>query len=874
MQSKLLFILFAFLSIAAQGQKVINNPKYRGSTAPFVKVTKVELTDTATILSFHVDLPKGTSIGLPDGSAICEAKIDAEKFFVKSVEGAPFNKQFPIPNKGGIDYKLFFQKLPAHISAIDFGEFNEGGSWFIYDIQLTDEAQKSMLPKKLLGSWFNEKDGSLYCSFFDDKAIFDKQMWEYEAYNETKNLDEVVLKNESGQITLYVEYDTNDNPAIGHERFDKKSIPVTTNPLVFKVGKYFYSLNPCTRNQEAAAKVQNNDKPFELPIFKVDSASYSGYIIGYTPRMGKTTGTLHFNNVLTGNQENYVVKIREDGYFNIKLQMYNPEEIYARMPFFNENIFLEPGKDLFHVIVIGDKRASLFMGESAQINTDLKKLDRLTNKDYKLFNKNILDRDVEGFKHFCLDMMNKELSKIEAYAQDHAICQKALQVQKYSTTLRYLMAAMEYDWTYENAYREKHNIPRNQRQLNIEYEKPDAAYYDFLTPEIVNDKLAAVSASLYFFFNRVKYLDILRDGQRSFKTSDIYSQLSKRGIQFTEDEHRLIAQLQEITKIQESPEHKAFDEKYGNKRTAFYRKHMKDIREFQKKDEDFDINKLRSFLVDKGITLSQDENEFIDAQIEFSEWDSSKKISAFYEEQKDGLNKLNKKYQEEINQYHKTQRIVARNEQLKSVLGIDEGFGTDVMTCEDFSRGIVEELSPVDPETLAFMKEQFSTPFVAEYLEMSNNKTIAKIEANKLNGGYHVNEVPKTEGGKLFKAIMDKYKGKVVLVDFWATWCGPCRSAIKRIAPLKEELKDKDVVFVYITNDSSPKGTWDNMIPNIKGEHYRVTRDEWNYFKEEFQISGIPHYTLVGQDGAIINPHLSHGMPNDALKSLFLKHIH
>jgi hypothetical protein len=82
----------------------------------------------------------------------------------------------------------------------------------------------------------------------------------------------------------------------------------------------------------------------------------------------------------------------------------------------------------------------------------------------------------------------------------------------------------------------------------------------------------------------------------------------------------------------------------------------------------------------------------------------------------------------------------------------------------------------------------------------------------------------------------------------------------------------ENVAFVYISGPSSPKATYDNMIPTIKGEHYRVSADEWNILCGMFKISGIPHYLLVGKDGKVINPHLAH-MENMQLKALLMKYI-
>ncbi|RZK08269.1 MAG: TlpA family protein disulfide reductase, partial [Flavobacterium sp.] len=117
--------------------------------------------------------------------------------------------------------------------------------------------------------------------------------------------------------------------------------------------------------------------------------------------------------------------------------------------------------------------------------------------------------------------------------------------------------------------------------------------------------------------------------------------------------------------------------------------------------------------------------------------------------------------------------------------------------------------------------------------------------------------------------ILKKFKGKVIYVDFWATWCAPCREGIEEIAPLKEKLDENKIAFVYITNQSSPLDIYKNMLPAIKGNHFRLSNDEWNVISEKFKIGGIPRYLLVGKYGRVINDNLP-PLKNEELKERLL----
>ena len=101
----------------------------------------------------------------------------------------------------------------------------------------------------------------------------------------------------------------------------------------------------------------------------------------------------------------------------------------------------------------------------------------------------------------------------------------------------------------------------------------------------------------------------------------------------------------------------------------------------------------------------------------------------------------------------------------------------------------------------------------------------------------------------ILHTILDNYKGKAVLIDMWATWCGPCRAGHKAMAPLKEQMKGQNIQFVYITSPSSPPTTWQKMIKDIDGDHYYLTEEQNHYILSHYESNGIPTYAIYDTQG-------------------------
>lgn len=784
---KVMLLTLLVLSVC-QGfaQKTIEWPVFKGSNCNYVKILKIELSDTATVMDFRIHFTPNMWIKIPDETYI-QNSAGGDKLFVRSAKGIKINEEHFTPENGINEFTVYFPPLDKSVEMIDFGDM----SWKIFGIELKPQEHFSIFPAGMPGNWLRT-DGSnewVY-GFFDDFVIYESEIWKQVLISQKDDLYTLVLRKNSKNKKLVIRQ-LEENLLIGTDE---------TNMELF------------SREETAVPGfVSQNDEMFQLPVFKKDSAFYSGYIKGYVPQMGGT-GMIYVNNIITGEQESYIIKINPDGTFHAGFPMIYPQPVYVRFLNLNDGLFFQPGVTTFQFFDFSKYHDApgpnnLFMGKTAQINRDLMAMKSIRYFDYNYMVNNILDMSAEEYKAWNLEIANKEKQAVEELRQKYAISQKALQIKQMQIDYMAKQNILSYNMYRESAYRQLNNVPRDQREIPLEREELPVEFYNFINSDEINNPLSLITGGDYYFFiNRVKYADpIFPRGATTIVSNekDIIKGLESRNIEIDPKVKDLMLKLAEC-----------------------------------KSDEE----RIKLILTDSAT------------------------INSFVRKHKDV-------YMEISMEIHAKQREQYQQEAFKKYFNLDPGFAMEIMKAQDVSNKIARELKPLTETEKENLKTSFSEPFLIDYfLELSaamEEKVRKSKEAFNSSTGFVVNKTPEAKDSDLFDTIMKKYKGNVVFVDFWATWCGPCRSGMQTIKPLKEELKNEKIKFVYLTNPTSPKSTWETMIPDIDGEHYYLTQDEWNTIAARFKVSGIPHYVLVDKTGKVVNEKVYFASSNVELKKLF-----
>ena len=161
---------------------------------------------------------------------------------------------------------------------------------------------------------------------------------------------------------------------------------------------------------------------------------------------------------------------------------------------------------------------------------------------------------------------------------------------------------------------------------------------------------------------------------------------------------------------------------------------------------------------------------------------------------------------------------------------------------------------------LDWMQTQLTIPAFRDYVLQQHEKydalarkdfsnSTSLLSTDKLEGI--------TEGEQILRELIAPWKGKIILIDVWGTWCGPCRMAMKHSQELYERMKPYNMYFLYLANRSG-ETSWKNVIKeyNVTGDnvvHYNLPAEQQTAIEHFLGVNSFPTYKLIDRDGNILD---------------------
>lgn len=186
---------------------------------------------------------------------------------------------------------------------------------------------------------------------------------------------------------------------------------------------------------------------------------------------------------------------------------------------------------------------------------------------------------------------------------------------------------------------------------------------------------------------------------------------------------------------------------------------------------------------------------------------------------------------------------------LRNVSNISRGFMRDMIISQGVARFYLSDGISPTPQEWEQISDMMEQKPILQYLKEYNDDSEQSTPQQQ-----SVSTSDDIELQSVVEKYIEKHRGKVIYIDFYATWCSPCRYEIPFAKQLSIEMADKDVVFLNLCAQS-PEETWENLIKihDIDGENHLLTNEEFKALSSVFRVNAFPTYILIDKEGQVID---------------------
>ena len=172
-----------------------------------------------------------------------------------------------------------------------------------------------------------------------------------------------------------------------------------------------------------------------------------------------------------------------------------------------------------------------------------------------------------------------------------------------------------------------------------------------------------------------------------------------------------------------------------------------------------------------------------------------------------------------------------------------EGFNEIITEYEKSIKLLIEKLVKDDESISKYLGE------LKDEIDSKRERKLSIMNKPK-NGESYIDFTYENTTGEAVS--LSSFRGSLVYVDVWATWCGPCKAEIPYLKTLEQDYNEQNIVFLSVSVDTN-KDQWLEMVEQEALGGVQLWADGWSQITKDYAIFGIPRFMLFSEDGKVIS---------------------